>query len=232
MKSTIQTTKAKAWKATVTLLTIGALAATFSANAGKPPRGPSDVPLRVTIDSVGELASDGLGEYRNGEKGVTAVFTASQGRVSFDTGTRRRAYVGLGGYLNQGYYRINFLLSKAVQDPDVNTNPDQNWQDLHLDQLPITWPPTSVPVGLYFTITTSPSDTGNWRVAFGDYPLETALNSFPCAGAAPAIVTRVDSSTWTLEADDTDNHCLTHGFIDDRDFGQIAFPFKMTLSLQ
>jgi hypothetical protein len=49
-------------------------------------------------------------------------------------------------------------------------------------------------------------------------------------------VTRIDANTWTFVADDTANHCLTHGFIDDLDCSpeplgcnRIAFPFAMTL---
>lgn len=42
-------------------------------------------------------------------------------------------------------------------------------------------------------------------------------------------MTRIDLNTWMFVANDTANHCLTHGFIDDRDFPQIAFPFAMTL---
>ena len=226
---TMQMLTFRNWKTTATIITLGALALMLTTGAGKPPKGPSPIPLRVTIESFGALVGDGLGEYRSGEKGVTAVFTADQGRFSFDTGTRRKANVTIPDFLDQGNYRVSFLLSNAEQDPNVNTDPDPNWHDLHLDQLPIG---ESLPVGLLFTITTSPSDTGSWRVAFGDYPEATEQNSFPCAGAAPAWVTRVSDTEWTLVADDTANHCLTHGHIDDRDFPPIAFPFAMTLRLK
>jgi hypothetical protein len=132
MKTTMQIIQWKHWKTTSTLLTIGALVLIFTTGAGKPPKGPSDIPLRVTIESFGLVASDGKGEYRNGDKGVIAVFTAGQGRFSFDTGNRRNADVTIPGFLNQGNYRVNLLVSRDVQDPNVNTNPDPNWHDLDL----------------------------------------------------------------------------------------------------
>jgi hypothetical protein len=209
-----------------TLLTIGTLVLIFTTGAGKPPNGASDIPLRVTIESFGMVAGDGNGEYRNGEKGVAAVFTGGQGRFYFDTGNRRGLNVIIPGLLEPGNYRVSFFISRGVQDPNVNTNPDPNWHDLDLDQIAIG---ASVPVGLLFTITASSSDTGSWRVAFGDYPLATEQNFFPCAAAAPAWVTRVDAITWRFQSDDNETHCLTHGLIDDRDFPKIAFPFAITL---
>lgn len=88
------------------------------------------------------------------------------------------------GFLNQGNYGVSFLISRDVQDPNVNTNPDPNWQDLDLDQLVIG---TSTPVGLYFTITTSPSDTGSWRVAFGDYPQATQPELLSLCWRGPGV---------------------------------------------
>ena len=221
----------KSLKPRTTLTTLGALALILTTGASKPPTGPSDIPLLVTIETLGNVAGDGSGEYRNANNGVIAVFTGAQGRFRFDTGTRRKSNVVIPGFLGQGNYRVQFLISAAQQDPNVNTNPDPHWHDLHLENLALNTP---TPVGLQFIVTTSPSDTGSWYVDFGDYPLATSQNSFPCGGATPAVVTRLDANTWTFEAfnvpdSDLDNdHCLYHGFIDGYK-GLVGFSFKMTL---
>jgi len=221
MKTNIQ--KLRNWKPTLAGLTIGMIALTAATGAGKPPKGPTDIPLRVTIEPYGVMESDGLGEYSNGESGVRAVFTAGQGRFSFNTGTRRTADIDLDGGLNPGKYPINFLVSRDEQDPRVNDPgyDDAHWHDLHLDQLPIG---ESMPVGLLFFI--APKRGSHWVVGLGDYPMATDVNHWPCGEASPAVVTRIDLNTWTLEADTADDHCLYRGF----DFlDSVAFPFRMTM---
>lgn len=224
MKPMTQIIQRKTWKATVTLMVLGALASIFTTSAGKPPKGPSDIPLCVTIEPVGTLESDGLGPYCDGQNGVRAVFTADQGRFSFDTGTRRKANVDLGVGLIQGNNRIHFLLSRDQQDPHVNDPgyDDAVWHVLHLEDLPVG---SSIPVGILFFI--SPNKGAEWVVGFGDYPMATDVNAWPCNDASPAIVTRIDANTWTLEGGTADDHCLYHGYGDYP--GRIAFPFKMTL---
>ncbi|MSU63146.1 MAG: hypothetical protein EXS31_12260 [Pedosphaera sp.] len=72
MKTTMQQiTNWKNWKAMTALLTLATVALTLTTGAGKLPPGPSDIPLKVTIEAFGLVASDGLGDYRNGEKGVS-----------------------------------------------------------------------------------------------------------------------------------------------------------------
>ena len=222
------------WKATATLLMIVALTLIFTIGATK---APSDIPLRVTIETIGVLASDGF-EYRNGENGVKAVFTGDQGRFSFDIGSKRKAHVSdlvaQSGALSQGYYRIYLTTSRDVQDPNVLTNPDPHWHDLHLETLPIG---SSTSVGMLFFIRTSSSDSADWSAGFGDYPLATRVTPGGCDNALPAIVTRMDANTWTLIAYPTtevagatlmDNgHCLYHGV--GNYLGRIEFPFMMTI---
>jgi hypothetical protein len=220
----MQSNQNPTWKTALTALTLAILSLTEATAAGKPSKGPADIPLCVTIQSQGALGSDGLGEYCNGQNGVKAVFTGDQGRFSFDVGNKRKAHVANLGPLAEGKYRIYFLTSRDQQDPNVNTSPDPGWNNLHLENLPEG---SSAYIGLLFFIETSSSDTGDWVVGFGDYPLATQVNAWPCDNATAAVLTRVDANTWTLDAGLMEDHCLYHGY--GNYLGRIAFPFTMTI---
>ena len=141
--------------------------------------------------------------------------------------------VAQSGALSQGYYRIYLVNSRDIQDPNVLTNPDPHWNDLHLENLQTG----STNTGIFFAIRTSSSDPAYWTAGFGDYPLATPVNPGGCDNALPAIVTRMDANTWTLIAYPTtdvpgatlmDNgHCFYHG--KGNLLGRIEFPFMMTI---
>lgn len=136
------------------------------------------------------------------------------------------ANVTIPGFLAEGNYNIQFLTSRDHQDPNVNDPVlgDPDWNKLDLDLLPTGH---SAPVGLLFFIKTANGATAERVVGFGDYPVPTEANQWPCGHANPAIVTRIDLDTWTLESDTTESHCL-HSSLGTQ-LGRIAFPFKMTL---
>lgn len=182
--------------------------------------GSGQIYLSVTVDDL-KMASDGKGAYINGIDGISAQFLSTDGTLSLTTSNaritnaRKLTFPDGSGYAINPNASANYLLNVFANDVDPAPSKIQD-----------------IAIG-----TSQVMAMRVWGSNLkGAIEFRLLFNYGIGAGyiTDKVIVTRVDSTTWTVESTDSDpsnpNATAALTGFDNKDFkGYYSVPFKLTL---